>query len=312
MTAEAPLFASVADGPQDGRAFWLTADDGVRIRVAHWGVDAPGGTVLLFPGRTEYVEKYGRAAADFRARGLATLTVDWRGQGIAARLGPRPSVGHVDRFRDYQRDVAAMVAHARLAGLPEPWFLVAHSMGGAIGLRALIEGLPVQAAVFTGPMWGITIPPLKRPIAWGLSALSRPLRFGHAYPPGSDDSSYVLHNPFEGNSLTSDREMFDYMRRQIAAHPDLALGGPSLTWLNESLREMRALAAARAPAVPALTFLGADETIVDPARIRRRMAGWPGGELVVVPGARHEVMMETPPTRRMVFDRAAALFSRRA
>lgn len=310
MMAEAPLFASVAEGPPDGRAYWLETADSVRIRVAHWGADAPGGTVLLFPGRTEYVEKYGRAAAEFRARGLATLTVDWRGQGMATRLGPRPAIGHVARFRDYQHDVAALVAHARAAGLPQPWFLVAHSMGGAIGLRALIEGLPVQAAVFTGPMWGITIPAYKRPVAWGLSALSRPLRFGHAFPPGSDDKSYVLHNPFDGNSLTSDREMYDYMRRQIAAHPDLSLGGPSLIWLNESLREMRALATARSPGVPALTFLGTDESIVDPGRIRQRMARWQGGELVVVPGARHEVLMETPPTRRMVFDRTAALFAR--
>ena len=59
---------------------------GVRIRVGLWHRQGPAGTVLLFPGRTEYVEKYGRTARLLAARGLATLVIDWRGQGIADRL----------------------------------------------------------------------------------------------------------------------------------------------------------------------------------------------------------------------------------
>lgn len=308
MSGPAPYFAGIAEGPADGQAHWLACDDGLRIRVGHWGRDAPRGTVLLFPGRTEYVEKYGPAAADLRARGYATLAVDWRGQGLADRLLPDPTVGHVGRFPDYQRDVAAALAHARAIGLPEPFFLIGHSMGGAIGLRALMEGLPVRAAVFTGPMWGIRIAPMLRPVAWSLSTLSRPLRFGARFVPGHSALSYVATAPFAGNTLTSDPGMFDFMRRQLAAQPELALGGASLGWLNAALKEMRLLAARPAPPVPALTFLGADEAIVDAPAVHRRMASWPGGALVVIPGARHEVMMETPAIRAQVFDRAAALF----
>ena len=87
MAGAAPLFPQ-ADGPQGGVAQWLTTSDGVRVRVAVWGRDAPKGTVLLFPGRTEYVEKYGRAAGDLLARGFATVAIDWRGQGLADRLQP--------------------------------------------------------------------------------------------------------------------------------------------------------------------------------------------------------------------------------
>ena len=69
----APLYTDIADGPSGGQAFWLTAEDGVRLRAAIW----PGGskgTVFLLPGRTEYIEKYGRAAGDLAARGFATAT----------------------------------------------------------------------------------------------------------------------------------------------------------------------------------------------------------------------------------------------
>lgn len=73
---DAPLFADVADGPEDGVAWWLTAEDGVRLRVGLWNRAASRGTVLLFPGRTEYIEKYGRAARALADRGHATLAID--------------------------------------------------------------------------------------------------------------------------------------------------------------------------------------------------------------------------------------------
>ncbi|EAR51202.1 putative Esterase/lipase/thioesterase [Oceanicola granulosus HTCC2516] len=304
----APFHADVADGPDGGGAHWIVTRDGVRLRAGHWPCPGARGTVLLFTGRTEYIEKYGRAARALAERGFATATLDWRGQGLSARLRDDPLIGHVRRFADYQHDVAALLAHARTLGLPEPFHLLAHSMGGAIGLRALYEGLPVKGAAFSAPMWGIQLSASLRPLAWGLSTLARQLRFGHLYAPGQSGEPFLLRGAFELNTLTSDEEMFLYMQRQIQQHPDLALGGPSLHWLNEALGETRRLAARPAPSRPCVTFLGTDETIVDTARIRARMAGWSGGELVSIEGGRHEVLMETPRHRRAVFDRLAEEF----
>lgn len=67
---DAPFFTEMAQGPDDAQAFWLNTDDDVRIRVGLWRPAADvdtAGTVLLFPGRTKYIEKYGRTAADFAA-----------------------------------------------------------------------------------------------------------------------------------------------------------------------------------------------------------------------------------------------------
>lgn len=306
----APLHAELAEGPDPGAAHWIAAADGVRLRVVHWAGGAPRGTVLLFPGRTEYAEKYGRAAADLAARGYATLTVDWRGQGLADRVHPNPRLGHVGAFPDYQQDVAALVRAAAALDLPRPYYLLAHSMGGAIGLRALHEGLEVAAAVFSAPMWGIYLNALQRPAAWAVSALSRPLGFGGRFTPGTAGEGYVLSSQFEENDLTGDAEMFDYMRRHLEAVPDLALAGPSLAWLNEALRETRTLARRPAPDYPALTFLGTAERIVCPFAIAQRMERWPGGRLHRIEGARHEMMMEGPDTRAAFFDAAAELFER--
>ena len=295
-----------------GRALWCRADDGLRLRLGLWPDDPAGmrGTVLLFPGRTEYLEKYGVTATALAGRGLATLSIDWRGQGLADRLLADRNIGHVERFGDYQHDVAAMLAMAERLALPRPWFLLAHSMGGAIGLRALQGGLPVRAACFTAPMWGIALNPVVRLIAGVLIAPRHLGGLGHFYVPGTGRASYVATAPFDGNLLTTDPGMYRMLQRQIIDHPDLSLGGPSLTWLGEALSETRALTRAPAPDFPALTLLGENERIVDTRDVQRLMSRWPGGEIQTVLGAEHEILMETPPRRDWAIDRAVTFFGR--
>ena len=242
-------------------------------------------------------------------RGYSTVAIDWRGQGLADRLLADRNTGHVSRFSDYQKDLRAVLAAVKALDMPPPLYLMGHSMGGAIGLRALYEGLAVRAAVFSSPMWGISIPPATRPIARMLSSSSRVLGFSHRYAPGTGPVTYVAEAPFEDNTLTTDPGMFAMMRRQVTAHPELSLGGPSLNWLHEALAECRALTSGPAPDMPALTFLGSRERIVDVPAVEGRMADWPNGRLERVEGAEHEIMMETAPARARFFDAAAALYS---
>ncbi len=308
MAAPAPYHADLADGPPGGRAAWVTASDGLRLRVAVW----PGGsrgTVLIFPGRTESVEKYGRSAGDLARLGYSSVAIDWRGQGLSDRTSRAAMTGHVARFTDYQKDIAALLAALPELGLPQPLFLLAHSMGGAIALRALHEGLPVRAAAFTGPMWGIRLTPSLRPVAWALASGARVARLGLTLAPGTDLTCYVAVAPFEGNLLTTDAEMFAWMKAQVTTRPELGLGGPTLHWVHEALLECRRLRARPSPTVPALTFLGSEEKIVDVPAIHDRMRRWPGGTLDIVPRAEHEVLMETPTIRAHVFGQMDRLFS---
>jgi lysophospholipase len=310
MTADAPFFADLADGPDGGHALWLTAGDGVRLRIAVWPQGSRG-TVLILPGRTECVEKYGRAAGDLAQRGYACVAVDWRGQGLSDRLAAMPMLGHVARFRDYQRDLGAVRAALATLNLPQPLFLLAHSMGGTIALRALIDGFPVQAAAFTAPMWGIRIAPTLRPLAWAIATGARAAGRGLSLAPGTNLTCYLAVAPFEGNLLTTDARMYGWMQSHVVSHPELGLGGPTLHWLHEALLECRRLRAAPSPRVPAVVFLGSEEKIVTVEDIRRRMGRWPGGTLELVPKAEHEVLMETPAIRARAFDRIAALFDTR-
>nr|WP_205518739.1 alpha/beta hydrolase [Pseudotabrizicola algicola] len=285
----------------------MTTVDGVRIRAGVWPVGEKG-TVLLFPGRTEYVEKYGMGAADLAARGYATVVVDWRGQGLADRLLPDRMLGHVGQFHDYQLDVQAVLDMARRLGLPEPYYLMSHSMGGAIALRALMHGLPVKAAVFSAPMWGIAMAAWMRPFAQPIAQISGLLGLSHRLAPSTSNKNYILDVGFGGNVLTTDPEMWRYMKRQMTERPELALGGPSLAWVYTALMECRDLSLAPSPDYPALTVLGSAEKVVDVAPIHLRMARWRNGRLDMYHGAEHEVPMEALAHRTRFYDDAAALF----
>jgi lysophospholipase len=305
----APLYTDVARGPEAGAAFWLRADDGVRLRLGLWARGRRG-TVLLLPGRTEVIEKYGQVASDLASAGYGVLTIDWRGQGLSDRLAADPMLGHVRRFADYQLDLAAMLGAADRLDLLAPRFVLAHSMGGCIALRGLVDGcIAAHAAAFSAPMWGLPISTGQRIAARAAGAVARTVRRDRIAVPGPAETYDLSRMAFSGNALTSDRTMFAYMQAQVQAHPDLALGAPTLGWLAAALREMRALARRPAPALPTLAAIGSREEIVEPAAVEIRMAQWPAGRFERLEGARHEIMMEAPHHRLRFLQMTLDLFA---
>lgn len=299
----APYHADVAAGPAPD-ARWLTAADGARLRAAFWrGGDR--GTVAIFPGRTEYVEKYSAVAEGLVARGYAVAAIDWRGQGLTDRKGRQADLGHVDDFADFQADADAFADALAAMDMPRPFHLLAHSMGGLIGLRALMRGLPFARAAFSGPMWGVPLTPQTRLLAWAVSHMAAAVGLGGGALPGAAARLDPIGEAFDGNLLTSDQETFAWMKRQLSDHPELALGGPSLAWLRAALREMRAVRALPSPAVPTLIIVGSDEGIVERAAIDDRLARWPGARLEAVRGARHEALMEGCAVRARLLDALA-------
>lgn len=300
----APLYDSGA--PDTGRAVWLNTSDGTRLRMAHW----PGERhVMILPGRTEYIEKYGLVIRDLAQAGWGSFVLDWRGQGLSDRLVADPLIGHVERFADYQRDLdAALAAADQLAPGPKPW--LAHSMGGCIALRGLMRGKRPTAAAFSAPMLGFNQPALLLGALRTLSTALRPFGRDTGYAPTTGPNFGLPGMSFDDNNLTTDREQFDRMKAQIIEHTALALGGPSLRWMAEASVEMASLAAMPSPNVPTFYGLGGAEIIVSPQAIRDRVAKSPSATAHNYPGAKHELTMERDDVRSDFIARVLTLFDR--
>jgi lysophospholipase len=312
VSQAAPFHQLPGDTSRPADAYWLTADDGVRLRIAVWDSrDAPvRGSVLLFPGRTEYVEKYADFALSLAAAGYTVMAIDWRGQGMSDRLQADPRPGHVGEFADYQRDVIEMVVAATEMELPQPWHLLSHSMGGCIGLAALHDGLPVRSAVFSAPMWGINLRQMPHRLALGIAYLAG--RLGHggrAAQRGRAADTYMLDEAFSANLLTGDIDEWCRLLRQAAAWPDLMTGGATFNWVSKALNECTRLAGLPALDLPSLTIFGTDEQIVSTAAIRARVAAWPQARLLEIQGGKHELIMCTPERRQRFFEATLAQFA---
>ena len=306
---QAPINPDVAEGPKSVNAYWIDTIDKIRLRVAHWFLkERSKGTVFLFQGRTENIEKYGRISEELLTNGFETFAIDFRGQGLSHRFTNDRMLGHVSDFSDYQLDVLAMLEAAETLNLPRPWFLLCHSLGACIGLRAIQETLPVTACTFSAPLWGINLSPLQRLAAWPLCWTAVLTGRHHSYVPSTSGKSYVLTNPFEGNRLTNDPDMFRYFQSISTNLPDHQTGGPSLGWFYAALKETRRLSRSRPPNLPCLTFCGSNDTIVDLGSVQKVMKTWKNGKLRQIENAKHDVFHEKPETRNAIFAEIVSFF----
>lgn len=272
---------------------WTCAADGRRLRIGVMHADNAWGTVHLFNGRTEYIEKYTDVMAGLCAAGLHVITLDWRGQGLSDRTGRRPKVGHVEDFAEYQRDIDALWhVHAQMLALNLPVFMIGHSMGGMIATRRLMHDTRYAAAMLSGPMHGIRLPAWRKFGAQVFLNLPRGWIDQHRAVPGHTEQSHILYTPFALNALTHDEASYAQMAEQLRRFPALELGGPSYQWLRAAFAEIKAVARAPAPKTPALIFLGDRETIVCADTVKAQAAKWPGAELVILERTKHECLME--------------------
>ena len=290
---KAPLFTDIARAPKGGRAEWRTCEDGVRVRVATWKHGTKG-TILIFPGRSEYIEKYGPTVQSILDLGYSAAVIDWRGQGISERIASNHQLGHVKHFLDYQKDVTQMLNAVKEAGLPKIHTLLSHSMGGTIALRALHNGLDIKKVIFSAPMWGIYIEPVLRIPAQIISNIGPLIGFAKRFSPNTSPANYVQITSFENNTLTGDEVTYNWLISQMDTHPELGIGGPSVNWLHQALLECARLRKIPVPDYNTLCFLGSEETIVSSKVITKMMGEWTGSKLVNVDGAQHEILMETP------------------
>src|ERR1051325_3203914 len=144
--------------PDEAATAMLQTPDGVLIRYAR-SAPPPGrkGTVCVFQGRAEFIEKYFETVRELRARGFAVATIDWRGQGGSERALSDPRKGHVSDFSDYERDIEVLMKEVVLPDCPPPIFAIGHSMGGTVLMRIARQGSRWFARiVLSTPMLSLT------------------------------------------------------------------------------------------------------------------------------------------------------------
>jgi len=278
--------------------------DGAKLRFARWDATRMPrrGTVCLFGGRTEFIEKYFEVIADLRRRGFAVATMDWRGQGGSQRMLSNPRKGYVRGFWEYDRDLIRFMKDIVLPDCLPPFIGLAHSMGGNVLLRnATMPGLWFERIVLTAPMIAIHDSVLgPRPLSARIYAeVGCALGMSSAYVLGGSDALETAR-PFEGNVLTSDYERWLRTKAVLDRAPQLGVGSPTIGWLRAALRSCRRLSHPDYPArinVPLLLFAAGNETVVSTRAIEDFAVGAKVASSILMPSARHEILQENDSVR---------------
>ena len=285
--------------PSGGTSGFFPGYDGRPIRFAIWGATRGPrrGTVCIFQGRSEFIEKYFETIADLRRRGFAVAILDWRGQGGSDRPIDDPRKGHIDDFSEYDRDIRQFMREIVLPDCPPPYIALGHSMGSHIVLRNIAKpGSWFERAVLVAPMISLHGDMLgfAQPLVRAYAAVGARIGFATRYVYGGSTASGYSPD-YEGNALTTDRERFARNRQIERTAPKLLLGSPTVGWLNAALRSMRTVNGPDFPnsvRVPALVFGAGLDRIVDTSAAEKFAAALKAGTYVLIPDAQHEILQE--------------------
>lgn len=281
--------------PEDYVADRVKTRDGVSLRFARWEPPAGRrGTVCIFQGRGEWIEKYFETVRDLRARGFAVAALDWRGQGLSDRGLRNPHKGYVRDFADYDNDLDTFMREVVLPDCPPPLFALGHSTGATVLIRAVARGRRwFDRIVLTAPLIGLAGAGASATASLAVRGL-RMAGLGGMFVPGG--AAMVMEmRPFAGNILTSDPVRYARNAAVLEAEPKLALGSPTVAWVDAAFRAMRALGArgyaARIRQPIMIVSAGLDDLVSNTA-IEKFASQLRAGSHLVVVGSKHELLME--------------------
>jgi lysophospholipase len=299
MTAPALNRRALPPGARE--TTWI-APDGHAIRrmdAPAADVEHPRGSLLFVPGRGDCYEKYVESLSQWQAGGWHVTALDWRWQAGSGRAGRDDRTGHIADFATWLDDLAAFWAIWR-ARTPAPQVLVAHSMGGNLALRAVVERrLQPDALVLSVPMLGMRM--LGLPHA-ALHACARLMaRLGDPRRPAWPDNEKPGYHDERMLLLTHDADRYADEAWWRDQRPDLRMGSPSWGWVASALASIRRLerpGVLESVTVPVLLIGASADQLVSTRAIVRAAKRLPRGELLSFgEEAAHEVLREVDAVR---------------
>ncbi len=272
----------------------------------------PDAVVIGLPGLSEFAEKYFEVARDLLELNLSFWILDWQGQGKSDRFLTNPHKRHSTGFQQDTADldyflreyVKHSAVHPDVGRIP--MVMLAHSMGGNIGLR-YIHDYPdsFSCAAFTSPMLGIKalerIPFTVSRMLTSMAGLSA----GSLYVGGGSDWKESWREEFENNPFSSDPERQKIHNLWCLHDPELQVGSVTFRWVHEALNSCAVLRRRNYPEsikTSCMFTVSGKEKFVDNAAAISAAKRLPDCLLYEEPEARHEILMERDDIRSRFFD----------
>lgn len=240
---------------------------------------APRGTIFLLHGYLDHAGIYRHPLGWCLDRGYAAFVFDMPGHGLSSG-----EMGGVDNFARYCDALSRALALAGEQRLARPW----HAVGQSTGAAVLMDSILHHELMETHALDGVAL----------LAPLVRILRHYRSRLAYLLSGWFVDGAPRLYAESSHDREFLDFLRHE----DDLQSSRIPRSWIGAMFDYGRRFAAAAPNPAPLTVVQGTGDDTVDwkfnlPA-IREK---FPAAKEVLVPGARHHLVNESPEFRDPVF-----------
>lgn len=295
---------------------WRTlacGDYDLRYGFAMPEASACKGVIVALQGLSEFAEKYFETAQEALSRGYGFLALDWRGQGGSTRYLDNPHKRHSQGLDADAHDLKKALDDCPALGADTPLFMVAHSMGGQIGIRFLdLYPKLFKAAGFTAPLMGLhafqkTGNMIGTSATTFLSSLS-----GTSYAPMGGDWLPDTRDLTSHLVFSQDTERGAVHNAWMRANKTLQVGHVTNQWLkdaHQSCLYTQNIMALEAIDTPCLFTVAEHETLVDNTKTKLVSARLPHSSFYEIPTARHEILMEKDSVRSVFIDKFYSLLN---
>jgi alpha-beta hydrolase superfamily lysophospholipase len=268
----------------------VTAGDGLRLFMRRREIDGAKAEVVIAHGFGEHGGRYDSLTDYLVRHGFSTAVYDQRGHGLSDGLP-----GHVERFSEYDDDLARVISLARARAGHRAVFLIGHSMGGLIALRyAARNSDQIAGVVVSAPLIAVavSVPVHKIMIARVGARMAPRLRLDNEINP-----AHLSRDPEVGRAYASD----PLVNRKV-----------STKWFAEATRAMQEVGEwSSGITAPLLMMHGTEDRLasVDATKRLFGQVSSPDKELVIYPGFYHELFNE--PEKQEVYERVTGWLEKR-
>ncbi len=293
-----------------GERFEFSGYDGMKLVGVRFIHPESIGTILIVNGWAESYVKYGEVYYDLYQKGYSIYSYDHRGQGLSPHLvASNLQISFIDQFGKYVMDMSELIEKTILPTHPTKLYLLAHSMGGTIaGQYIALNPFIFDKTVLNAPMLQVNTKPYPEPIANLIVTLLRALGKGEKYAPGKHD-----YNPLESfadNTLTKSEPRFLMSKEMKGLYPAIVMGGPSVGWVKESLTSSHKIRKAFSRIMtPVIILQAGNDQWVKPDGQYIACQNSKSCELIHIPNAEHEMLMERDVIRDTVMDIIVKFFN---
>lgn len=285
---------------------FLNAETNHYIHYNYAALSHSKGTVIVLPGLSEFGEKYIETARFFNEQQYDFYVIDWAYQGRSSRFEDNPHKRHSDGYESDINDLNYLINN--IIQLDIPLYMLAHSMGGHIGLRYLTtQKHNIKAASFSAPMVGI------KNLRHFPIYLSKILKlFKSLYIP-TGKNWYEKARKSDGTDIfTSDPIRDQVHNKWCLSNPDLQIGYPTFKWVYESLKSihfMKKKDKLKKINIPVFIASAEKEALVDNKAHQSAARLIPHSKHLFLEKAKHEIMMETDDIRDNFLQETLQLFN---